>query len=119
MQDNNFGSVPIMRVNARFEDEAEQQLKYLAEATGLGVSEVLRTSVQRYYDEMRARRSGLGHFSAFIGQGRSGRSDVAGSYKALLADGWGEKHQNRPLAVHEPDVPWPAPVARPAPNDMQ
>ena len=48
-----------MRVNARFEGEAEQQLNYLAEATGQGVSEVLRTSVQHYYDQMRAQRNGL------------------------------------------------------------
>jgi hypothetical protein len=91
-----------MRVNARFEGEAEQQLNYLAEATGLGVSEVLRTSVQHYYDQMRAQRGGLTHFAAFVGQGRSGRSDVAGSYKARLAEGWGAKHPGRVLAVHEP-----------------
>ena len=65
-----------MRVNARFEGEAEQQLNYLAEATGLGVSEVLRTSVQHYYDQLRAQRGGLTHFAAFVGAGRSGRSDV-------------------------------------------
>ena len=94
-----------MRVNARFEGEAEQQLNYLAEATGMGVSEVLRTSVQHYYDQMRAQRGGLKHFAAFVGRGRSGRSDVAGSYKARLAEGWGAKHQGRVLAVHEPAAP--------------
>ena len=98
-----------MRVNARFEGDAEQQLNYLAEATGLGVSEVLRASVQHYYDQVRARRGGLAHFAAFVGQGRSGRADVAGSYKARLAEGWGAKHQGhgpgRPLAVHEPAPP--------------
>lgn len=92
-----------MRVNARFEGEAEQQLNYLAEATGLGVSEVLRTSVQHYYEQMRARRVGLTHFAAFVGKGRSGRSDVAGQYKARLAEGWSAKHQGRTPAVHEPD----------------
>ncbi|MFV0679988.1 hypothetical protein [Ottowia sp.] len=91
-----------MRVNARFEGEAEQQLNFLAEATGLGVSEVLRTSVQHYYEQMRAQRGALTHLSAFIGQGRSGRSDVASSYKAQLSEAWGVKHQGRVLAVHEP-----------------
>jgi hypothetical protein len=90
-----------MRVNARFEGEAEQQLNYLAEATGLSVSEVLRTSVQHHYDQMRAQRGGLAHFAAFVGKGRSGRGDVAGSYKARLAEGRGAKHQGRVLAVHE------------------
>jgi hypothetical protein len=108
-----------MRVNARFEGDAEQQLNYLAEATGLGVSEVLRSSVQHYYDQMRARRSGLAHFGAFVGRGRSGRGDVAGSYKARLAEGWSAKyHQYQgyaPLAVHEPEPPWPsAPAKTPA-----
>lgn len=91
-----------MRVNARFEGEAEERLNYLAEATGMGVSEVLRTSVQHYYELVRAQRGGLVHFAAFVGQGRSGRHDVAGNYKARLAEGWGAKHQGRPVALHEP-----------------
>ena len=98
-----------MRVNARFDAEAEQQVTYLAEVTGMGVSEVLRTSVQHYYDIVRAQRGGLKHLSAFIGQGDSGRSDIASSYKDRLADSWGAKHapQRARHAVHEPAPPWP------------
>ena len=95
-----------MRVNARFEGEAEQQINYLAEVTGTGVSEVLRASVRHYYGQLRAQRNGLTHFAAFIGHGRSGRSDVASSYKARLAEGWGAKHQGGLLAVHEVDAPY-------------
>ncbi len=101
-----------MRVNARFEGEAEGQLAYLAEVTGMGVSEVLRTSVQHYYDTVRAQRSGLKHLSAFIGQGDSGRADVASRYKQHLADGWRAKHgasAAATLAVHEAaPSPWSA-----------
>ena len=100
-----------MRVNARFDAEAEQQVTYLAEVTGMGVSDVLRTSVQHYYDAVRARRSGLKHLSAFIGQGDSGRSDIAGSYKARLTEGWSAKHGGaKPSApaVHEAQAAWPA-----------
>ena len=93
-----------MRVNARFEGDVEQQLNYLAEATGQGVSEVLRTSVQHYYEQMRTKRAGLAHFTAFVGQGRSGRSDVAGSYKAHLAEGWGAKHQGQHQSLHQKDA---------------
>ena len=57
---------------------------------------------------MRAQRGGLSHFAAFIGKGRSGRSDVAGSYKARLAEGWAAKHQGRAPAVHEPALPYAA-----------
>lgn len=97
-----------MRVNARFDAEAEQHVTYLAELTGMGVSEVLRTSVQHYYDTVRAQRGGLKHLSAFIGQGDSGRSDIASSYKDRLADSWGPKHAPQPArhAVHEPAPPW-------------
>jgi hypothetical protein len=105
-----------MRVNARFEGDAEQQLNYLAEATGMGVSEVLRASVQQYYDQLRAQRDGLTHFAAFIGGGRSGRSDVASHYKARLAQEWNAKHQHQGqvFAVHEPDPrPWPLSPAAP------
>ena len=97
-----------MRVNARFEGDAEAQIAYLAQATGMGVSDVLRTRVQHYYDAVRARRAGLKHLSAFIGQGDSGRGDIAGSYKARLAEGWSAKHGRRadaPHAVHEPAPP--------------
>ncbi|TXT36291.1 MAG: hypothetical protein FD135_4383 [Comamonadaceae bacterium] len=37
-----------MRVNARFEGVAEQQVTYLATTTGLKVSDVLRDSVDFY-----------------------------------------------------------------------
>ena len=98
-----------MRVNARFDAEAEQQVTYLAEVTGMGVSEVLRTSVQHYYDTVRAQRSGLKHLRAFIGHGDSGRSDIASSFKDRLADSWGAKHAPQPAshAVHETSTPSP------------
>lgn len=98
-----------MRVNARFEGDAEAQIAYLAQATGMGVSDVLRTSVQHYYDAVRARRVGLKHLSAFVGQGDSGRSDIASTYKTQLAEGWGDKHRHPPSgAVHENTPTWPA-----------
>jgi hypothetical protein len=73
-----------MRVNARFDGDAEQQLMYLAQATGLGVSEVLRTSVQHYYDQLRAQRGGLSHFAAFVGQGAA----AAGTWPAATRSAW-------------------------------
>jgi hypothetical protein len=105
-----------MRVNARFEGEAEQQLNYLAEMTGAGVSEVLRASVRRYYDQLRAQRNGLTHFSAFVGHGHSERTDIAGSYKARLTESWGAKHQGTSYAVQEPATPYTVQPTPPAEN---
>ncbi|MDR0781420.1 MAG: ribbon-helix-helix domain-containing protein [Pseudomonadales bacterium] len=102
-----------MRVNARFEGEAEEQINYLAEATGSGVSEVLRVSVRHYYEQLRAQRGGLTHFAAFVGRGHSGRSDIASSVKERLAEGFGSKHQGAAYVVHEPKAPWVKQTAAP------
>ena len=113
-----------MRVNARFDLDAETQVAYLSQVTGMGVSEVLRASVQHYYDAVRARQTGLKHLSAFIGLGDSGRGDVASTYKDRLVEGGGAKHgapgpgaaPSAGLAVHESaPAPWPADVTAPEP----
>lgn len=98
-----------MRVNARFDAEAERQLNYLAETTGLGVSDVLRASVQHYYETLRAQRAGLKHLGQFIGASDSGRADVAGKHKNKLAERWADK------SAHDASVP-PPPTTRPPPD---
>jgi hypothetical protein len=86
-----------MRVNARFEGVAEQQVTYLATTTGLKVSDVLRDSVDFYYRHVRGESAGgLKHFSKMIGQGHSGRSDIAGNYKAHLSDSLAAKYNLQP-----------------------
>ena len=73
----------------------------------LGITWRMPVDGGHYYDMVRARRGGLRHLSAFIGQGDSGRSDVAGTYKARLVDGWSAKHGapiDAPHAVHEPEA---------------
>jgi Arc/MetJ-type ribon-helix-helix transcriptional regulator len=75
-----------MRVNARLDEETQQQLEYLVGATGESVSHVVRESVRIYYDQMRARRTGLKHLSKLIGKGHSGRSDIASNYKQHVAE---------------------------------
>ena len=98
-----------MRVNARFEGDAEAQIACLAQAAGMGVSDVLSASVQHYCGVVCACRVGLKHLSTFVGQGDSGRSDIAGSYKARRSKGWGDKHCHpSPAAMHESAPSWPA-----------
>lgn len=88
-----------MRVNARFEGVAEQQVEYLVKTTGLKVSAVLRESVAHYYQQVRGENSGgLRHFSKLIGQGHSGRTDLSVNYKQYLAESLAAKYKLRPVA---------------------
>lgn len=81
-----------MRVNARFDSEAEKQLQFLAQATGMGVSDVLRASVEHYYRAVRARSGTLQHLSALVGSGDSGQRNVSTDYKRMLGDSLSSKH---------------------------
>lgn len=81
-----------MRVNARLDAAAAEQIDYLTQATGLGVSHVLRESVALYYRHVKAQRAGPTHFGALIGKGDSGRSDIAGDWKSFVGAGLADKH---------------------------
>ena len=84
-----------MRVNARLDDEAAEQIDYLTRATGMGVSHVLRESVALYYGHVRAQRAALTHLGALIGKGDSGRSDIASNVKRHLGESLDVKHRPR------------------------
>ncbi len=102
-----------MRVNARFEGVAEQQLEYLAKTTGQKVSDVLRDSVDFYYRHMRTHSgSGLRHLGALIGQGNSGRTDISVNYKEMLTEMLSEKY-GLPVPVARPGNP-----SNPAKDDL-
>jgi len=80
-----------MRVNARLDEQARHQLEYLTQATGQSVSVILRESVARYYVEVKAQRRPPSRFLALIGQGHSGRSDIASNVKREVAAAIDEK----------------------------
>jgi hypothetical protein len=82
-----------MRVNARFEGVAEQQVSYLAESTGLKVSDVLRESVDFYYRHVRSEGAHLKHLSKLIGKGNSGLSDISGNVKKYVNLGLQAKYK--------------------------
>lgn len=81
-----------MRVNARIDDESQQQIDYLTAATGKAVSHVLRESVSFYYQHVRAQRAGMKSLFALIGKGDSGREDIASDVKRALGEGLDAKH---------------------------
>jgi len=86
-----------MRVNARFDGEYERQMEFLSEATGLGVSEVLKASVAHYYKVVSASsQSKLPNLSRFIGTQGSGRTDVSVKSKELFGESIAAKHSVKP-----------------------
>ena len=81
-----------MRVNARLDEATQQQLEYITQATGQSVSHVVRESLARYYAAVRAEHVGLRHFAKVIGQGDSGRTDLATNYKQIITEALAAKH---------------------------
>ena len=81
-----------MRINARLDDKAQQQIDHLTSMTGQSVSQVVRESVVRCYRAVRGDQGGLRHFAQAIGAGDSGRSDTATRCKELLAESLAAKH---------------------------
>jgi hypothetical protein len=81
-----------MRVNARLDEQAQQQLEYLTQATGQSVSVILRESVARYYVEVKAQRRPRMKFLDLAGQGNSGRSDISSNVKKYVGEAISAKH---------------------------
>lgn len=88
-----------MRVNARFDEASQEQLDYLARATGQNVSYVVREAVAHYYVHVRAQHQRPNRFLALAGRGDSGRSDIASNTKAFVADVLKAKHRKPESAV--------------------
>jgi Ribbon-helix-helix protein, copG family len=81
-----------MRINARLDEASQKQLEYLAQATGQSVSQVVRESLARYHAEVTARHRPPMKFLAMVGQGSSGRTDLATNYKQVIAESMAAKH---------------------------
>lgn len=85
-----------MRVNARLDGEYERQVEFLTEATGLGVSDVLKASVQHYYRLVsQAGQPKLAHLSPLIGRQGSGRSDISTKASEMVGESIAQKHRKR------------------------
>jgi len=81
-----------VRVNARLDPETQQQLEYLLDATGAGISDVLKASLGHYYAHVRAAHPPrLTHLSSFIGRQGSGRADVSTRTRELLGESLADK----------------------------
>lgn len=89
-----------MRINARLDPQAQEQIRYLTETTGQGVSLVVREAVAHYYVHVRARAQHKvpKRLLAMVGKGRSrdGRTDVASDYKQVVAESIEAKYKLPP-----------------------
>ena len=70
----------------------------------------MREAVARYHAQTKAQQGGPRRLLAMVGQGDSGRSDIASRYKALLAESLSQKHGAGPASP----AGSPRPTARPA-----
>lgn len=83
------------RLNARLEPELERKLAYLRQRTGLATSDVVRASIERFYEAMRAggqQARAILEESGFIGSG-SGPANLSARYKEELNESLSKKHQ--------------------------
>ncbi|MBS4095741.1 MAG: CopG family transcriptional regulator [Sulfuricella sp.] len=86
-----------MRVNARLDDNLAYKLDYLVHAEGLSVSDVVKESIDRYYEAARASQSGaleIFEHNGFIGCAE-GDADLSVNYKQSLSDSLQAKHGDR------------------------
>jgi hypothetical protein len=89
----------LTRVNARFDGKYAEQIEYLTKTTGLGVSEVLRASVEYFYQTKRgAAKRALSHIGPMIGKFGSGLSDLSANHKQHLRQLLEQKHSVKPQA---------------------
>lgn len=85
-----------MRINVRLDDNLAYKLDYLVHAEGLNVSEVVKESINRYYDEIRAPQPARDVLerNGFIGCGEAD-AELSASYKETLTASLQAKHGDR------------------------
>lgn len=80
---------PKTRVNARIDQVAEEQLRYVTEHTQMNVTEALKASIGLLYEQVRAQHARpaeiLARRPSFVAMGDSGQADVSEQYKSILA----------------------------------
>jgi hypothetical protein len=82
------------RLNARLEPELERKLAYLCRHTGRATSDVVRESIERYYEAVRtggADARAVLEASGFVASGE-GPADLSEHYKEHLTPSLTRKH---------------------------
>jgi hypothetical protein len=85
-----------MRVNARIDDTAQEQLDYLTKTTGHSLSHVVREAVAVYHVQVKQQQPRpASRFLAMAGAWNSGGSQTASDVKAAVAEYVDQKHKQK------------------------
>lgn len=91
-----FPSALTTRLNARLDPTTAERLQYLMTRTGLAMSEVVRMSLDHFYNATRkdvvASKDGLDALIGKHGSGAKIKGQLSSDYKALYRDGLAKKH---------------------------
>ncbi len=83
-----------MRINARLDDETEKELKYIRDATGESVTDVIKHSLTLYSERLKSsqgKKMGELLDSDFVGCAEGPR-DLSSDYKSYLHKALADKH---------------------------
>ena len=91
-------SHPKSRINARIDQQAEGQLRYVTEHTQMNVTEALRASIALLYEKVSRETlrpaDVLARGQSFVAAGASGDSEGSSEYKAILSQSFAQKYQS-------------------------
>lgn len=89
---------PKSRINARIDQLAEEQLRYVTEHTQMNVTEALRASIALLYDKVSRETlrpaDVLARGQSFVAAGASGDTEGSSAYKAVLSQSYLQKCQS-------------------------
>ena len=79
------------RINARLDAELARKLEELRQRTGRSTTEILKASIEAYYEAERSRPRAIELLADLIGAGE-GDPDLSTSYKEALTESLSKKH---------------------------
>ncbi len=86
------------RINARIDQPAEEQLRYVTEHTQMNVTEALRASIALLYEKVSRETlrpaDVLARGKSFVATGASGDTEGSSEYKAILSQSFSQKYQS-------------------------
>ena len=86
-----------MRINARLDEDRSYKLRFLLQATNQKISEIVKRSIDVYYEQIqntRRRPAEILNASGFVGCGKAD-PDLSATYKRRLGESLAAKHDHR------------------------